>query len=240
MCGATEERSSMASETAHLIALMAAGDFQTPLAEQQQQQSESREHFALLVARARAGDATAFERIMLETERKVVSTAWRMLGNREDARDATQEVYLRVYKYLDRFKPEQEFQGWLYRITINVCRDAARKQGRGAGVRRGGEEFSASPSGYERNAPESVSPDADAEENAIRAQQRSMLMRALRTLPEKERAALILRDMEGLTTEEVARVLRSRPVTVRSQISSARAKLKIYCERLLRTGERPA
>ena len=230
----------MASETAHLIALMAAGDFQTPLAEQQQQQAESREHFALLVARARAGDAMAFERIMLETERKVVSTAWRMLGNREDARDATQEVYLRVYKYLDRFKPEQEFQGWLYRITINVCRDAARKQGRGAGVRRGGEEFSASPSGYERNAPESVSPDADAEENAIRAQQRSMLMRALRTLPEKERAALILRDMEGLTTEEVARVLRSRPVTVRSQISSARAKLKIYCERLLRTGERPA
>ena len=230
----------MASETAHLIALMAAGDFQKPLAEQQQQQAESLEHFALLVARARAGDATAFERIMLETERKVVSTAWRMLGNREDARDATQEVYLRVYKYLDRFKPEQEFQGWLYRITINVCRDAARKQGRGAGVRRGGEEFSASPGGYERNAPESVSPDADAEENAIRAQQRSMLMRALATLPEKERAALILRDMEGLTTEEVARVLRSRPVTVRSQISSARAKLKIYCERLLRTGERPA
>jgi len=228
----------MASETAHLIALMAAGDFQTPLAEQQQQQAESREHFALLVARARAGDAMAFERIMLETERKVVSTAWRMLGNREDARDATQEVYLRVYKYLDRFKPEQDFQGWLYRITINVCRDAARK--RGAGV-RGGKELASSQGVYERNLTESVSPDADAEENAIRAQQRSMLMRALATLPEKERAALILRDMEGLTTEEVARVLHSRPVTVRSQISSARTKLKIYCERLLRTGGgRPA
>jgi RNA polymerase sigma-70 factor (ECF subfamily) len=67
-----------------------------------------------------------------------------------------------------------------------------------------------------------------------------MLMSALETLPEKERAALVMRDLEGLTTEEVARVLRSRPVTVRSQISSARTKLKIHCERLLRRGGRHA
>jgi len=222
---------------AHLMAMMTAGDFQTPLAERPQQEAASREHFALLVARARAGDTTAFERIMLETERKVVSTAWRMLGNREDARDAAQEVYLRVYKYLDRFKPEHDFQGWLYRITINVCRDAARKQGRSGAGAGGGVESTAPPQGdYERNSPESVSPDANPEAHALRAQQRSMLRRALQTLPEKERAALVLRDMEGLTTAEVARVLRSRPVTVRSQISSARTTVKIYCERLLRAG----
>lgn len=222
----------MATETAHLTAMMA-GDFETPLAERQ---AEGCEQFALLVARARAGDAAAFERIMLETERKVVSIAWRLLGNREDARDATQEVYLRVYKYLDRFKPEQDFNGWLYRITVNVCRDAARKRGAGVGVGR--EEFP-SPQQQGTAAPESVSPDADAEENAIRAQQRSWLMSALAMLPEKERAALVLRDLEGLTTEEVARVLRSRPVTVRSQISSARTKLKLHCARLLQKGGRP-
>lgn len=224
----------MATETAHLAVMMAAGDFQTPLAESET--ANTREHFALLVARARSGDATAFERIMLDTERKVVATAWRMLGNREDARDAAQEVYLRVYKYLDRFKPEQDFNGWLYRITINVCRDASRKK-RGA-TSGGGDFFGARADEQERAAQESVSPDADAEENAIRAQQRSILLSALDTLPEKERAALVLRDLEGLTTEEVARVLRSRPVTVRSQISSARAKLKIHCERLLRKGGR--
>jgi RNA polymerase sigma-70 factor (ECF subfamily) len=224
----------MATETAHFAALMAAGDFQTPLAANDS--DAARAHFALLVARARAGDATAFEQIMLDTERKVVATAWRMLGNREDARDAAQEVYLRVYKYLDRFKPEQDFNGWLYRITINVCRDAARKK---RGATSGGELFDTLRNEHERHAPpESLSPDA--EENAIRSQQRSMLMSALETLPEKERAALVLRDLEGLTTEEVARVLRSRPVTVRSQISSARAKLKIHCERLLRKGGRPA
>jgi len=217
----------MTTGTAHFAAMMA-GDFQTP---GDAREAEGREHFALLIARARAGDASAFERIMLETERKVVAVAWRMLGNREDARDAAQEVFLRVYKYLDRYKPEQDFNGWLYRITINVCRDAARKRG----SRLDGSQFAATPREDERAAPEAASTGMNAEEHAIRAQQRALLMCALRTLPEKERAALVLRDLEGLTTEEVARVLRSRPVTVRSQISSARAKLKIHCERLLRS-----
>jgi RNA polymerase sigma-70 factor (ECF subfamily) len=224
----------MTTETAHITAMMAAmmpGDIGTPLAGRE---AGEREHFARLVARARGGDATAFEQIMLETERKVVAVAWRMLGNREDARDAAQEVFLRVYKYLDRFRPEQDFNGWLYRITINVCRDAARKRGArpdaAAGFPRRADEG-------ERLAPEAASGDANAEETAILAQQRALLLSALRELPEKERAAIVLRDLEGLTTEEVARVLRSRPVTVRSQISSARAKLKLHCERLLRRTE---
>ncbi|HKP72285.1 MAG TPA: sigma-70 family RNA polymerase sigma factor [Pyrinomonadaceae bacterium] len=221
----------MATETAHLS--MMAGDLEAPLVEQRE---ESQAHFALLVRRARAGDATAFERIMEETERKVVATAWRMLGNREDARDAAQEVYLRVYKYLDRFKPEQDFQGWLYRITVNVCRDAARKRR----ATSGGEEFPAHGANEERAALENLSGGADAERGAIIAQQRAIVARALATLPEKERAALVLRDMEGLTTEEVARILRSRPVTVRSQVSSARTKVKIYCERLLKKRGREA
>ena len=207
---------------------MMAGDFQTPI---HGRATEAGAHLALLIARARAGDATAFERIMLETERKVVAVAWRMLGNREDARDAAQEVFLRVYKYLDRYQPEQDFHGWLYRITINVCRDAVRKRG----SRPDGAQLAARDGADERAALAAVSNDANAEENAIRAQQRAWLMSALQTLPEKERAALVLRDIEGMSTEEVARVLRSRPVTVRSQISSARAKLKLHCERLLRS-----
>jgi RNA polymerase sigma-70 factor (ECF subfamily) len=218
----------MATETAHFAAMMS-GDFQRPLAVGDEE--GGREHFARLVARARGGDAVAFERIMVETERKVVAVAWRMLGNREDARDAAQEVFLRVYKYLDRYRPEQDFNGWLYRITINVCRDAARKRG----ARIDGAQLAPHPGADGRDAPQqAASTDMNAEEHAIHAQHRALLFGALQTLPEKERAALVLRDLEGLTTEEVARVLRSRPVTVRSQISSARAKLKIHCERLLR------
>src|SRR5215210_7017486 len=76
--------------------------------------------FRLLIERARAGDGAAFEQIMIYHQRKVVSTAWRLLGNEDDARDAAQEVFLRVYKHLDKFDPAQEFAAWLYRIIINV------------------------------------------------------------------------------------------------------------------------
>src|SRR5437016_12569788 len=89
---------------------------------------ETADYFAVLVARARAGDEIAFERIMLATEQRVVSIAWRMLGNSDDARDAAQEVYLKVFKYLARFRAGEDFRGWIYRITINVCHDLARKR----------------------------------------------------------------------------------------------------------------
>src|ERR1700757_664108 len=90
-----------------------------------------------LVERAREGDGRAFDRLMLETQERVVGVAWRLLGSREDARDAAQEVYLRVFRHLGRFRAERDFYGWLYRITVNVCRDAARRRRRGAPAARG-------------------------------------------------------------------------------------------------------
>jgi RNA polymerase sigma-70 factor, ECF subfamily len=192
---------------------------------------------ALLIARARVGDAAAFEELMICTQHKVVSTAWRMLGDHEDVRDAAQEVYLRVFKYLDRYDPTQDFHGWLYRITMNVCRDAARRRRK---PDAGSEWFDAQ--AHERAAEPLAHARAQdaAEALTLLTQQRALVTRALATLPEKERAALVLRDLEGLTTEEVAHILHSRPVTVRSQISSARAKIKRYCDRLLQKGERHA
>jgi RNA polymerase sigma-70 factor (ECF subfamily) len=192
---------------------------------------ERADHFAPLVARARAGDSLAFERIMLATEQRVVAVAWRLLGNREDARDAAQEVYLRVFKYLDRFRAGEDFQGWLYRITVNVCHDLARKRRAG-----GGEQLDELNVEYDHTTFENSRAGDDAESRALRAQQLALVRRALATLPEKERAALVLRDLEGLSTEETARALGSRPVTVRSQISTARSKIKVYCDRLLSKG----
>ena len=194
-------------------------------------EEEPADYFAILVTRACAGDAPAFERIMLATEQRVVSIAWRMLGNRDDARDATQEVYLRVFKYLGRFRAGEDFRGWLYRITINVCHDFARKrratsltQFQDVELDRVGEGFDVARRG---ESPETL---------ALHAQQLALVRRALESLPVKERSALVLRDLEGFSTEEVARVLGSRPVTVRSQVSSARAKIKTYCDRVLRKG----
>src|SRR4030095_8203108 len=85
---------------------------------------------ALLVERAAAGDTAAFEQIMIHSQQRVMAMSWRILGNEADARDATQEVFLRVYKYLGRFKQDQDFFAWLYRITMNVCRDTLKKQRR--------------------------------------------------------------------------------------------------------------
>jgi RNA polymerase sigma-70 factor (ECF subfamily) len=192
-------------------------------------EGESGDYFAVLVARARAGDELAFESIMLATEQRVVSIAWRMLGNRDEARDAAQDVYLRVFKYLERFRAGEDFRAWLYRITVNVCHDFARKK-RVSGLTQFGEiDFS-----QEGTAFETARRGADPESLALHEQQVALVRRALQTLPAKERAALVLRDLEGFSTEEVAHALGSRPVTVRSQVSSARAKIKTYCDKLSR------
>src|SRR5215510_5191213 len=81
-----------------------------------------------LVERAQAGDAAAFDRLMELHQRRVISIAWRVLGNRDDAQDAAQETFLRAFKYLGRFRIGEDFSAWLYRIAINACRDFSRRR----------------------------------------------------------------------------------------------------------------
>lgn len=182
-----------------------------------------------IIVRAQAGDDAAFDQLMVCHQRRVVTVAWRLLGNRDDARDAAQEAFLRVYRHLGKFDPKQDFSGWLYRIVVNVCRDVARRRGRHAQAASLETEFE---SGSLIEPPSA----ADAEAEAIRAEQQQIILRALSTLTEKERAAIVLRDLEGLPTAEVARILGSSQATVRSQISAARAKIKAYRDRLTGKG----
>jgi RNA polymerase sigma-70 factor (ECF subfamily) len=170
-----------------------------------------------LAERARDGDGTAFDRLMIETQARVLATAWRLLGSREDALDASQEVYVRVYRHLRGYRSNLDFHGWLHRITVNVYRDAARKRGPRV----------IPPESFREQARE-----ADAEQSLLEAERRALLFEALQTLSAKERAALVLRDLEGLSSEQVARILGSRAGTVRARISKARAKIRDYCERL--------
>jgi len=181
---------------------------------------------ALVIERAKAGDTTAFEQIVTCYQRKVVGVAWRMLGNQEDARDAAQETFLKAYKYLKSFDAEQDFSGWLYRIAVNACRDIARK-------RRNHDQFTSFETEHQAGNFDRLASRDDVEASAIQAQERALISEALKTLSEKERSAIVLRDLEGLTTEEVARILGSSQTTVRSQISSARAKIREFRARLL-------
>jgi RNA polymerase sigma-70 factor, ECF subfamily len=184
------------------------------------------EAMTLLMERARAGDAAAFDQIIISQQHRVIALAWRLLGNQEDARDAAQESFLRVYKNLDKFDPTKDFSGWLYRIVVNVCRDIARKRARG--------NQSSLEAEFEAGKLREPAGAHNTETAAMLSQEHALIARALATLTERERAAIVLRDLEGLSTEEVARILGTKPATVRSQICLARAKIKAYRERWLK------
>ena len=191
------------------------------------QSSKDRERtseLTMLLTRAASGDAAAFEQIVVRHERRVLTLSWRLLGTMEDAQDAAQEVFLRTFKYLHRFDAQKPFEPWLVRMTVNVCRDLGRaRQQRGAVIVEQGDS-------YDRT--ELRDPGNDPHEELQFEQQRQILYQALNELPEKERTAFVLRDIEGMTTSETAEALGSSEATIRSQISSARLKIRKFVERM--------
>jgi RNA polymerase sigma-70 factor, ECF subfamily len=182
----------------------------------------------LVIERAQAGDTGAFDQLIMLFQRKVVSTAWRVLGNQDDALDAAQEVFIKLHRYLHTFRVDQDFSAWLYRLIVNACHDTRKRRPRHLSLE---EE-------RERGGLEALRSNDDVEASAMVAEDESIIAAALETLSEKERAALVLRDLEGLATEEVAKILGSSATTVRSQICSARAKIKQFRDRVVREGRR--
>ncbi len=164
-------------------------------------------------------DLAAFERIMSQCERLVLRVALRLLKNPQDAQDAAQEVFLRLYKHMAVLDESRGYEPWLMRVTVNVCRDIARRRRRSVGL---------------ADVADPVAPQPDAYHQAARQQQLEIVRMGLSCLGDKERAALVLRDVEGLSTREVAVALGSSENTVRSQISTARLKLRDFTGRLMR------
>src|SRR2546428_1022622 len=150
--------------------------------------------FVAILERAIAGDVSAFEQIIVRYERRVLTLAWRLLGKSEDAQDASQEVFLRAFRFLHRFDTRRPFEPWLMKMTVNVCHDVGRKRLQ------------------HPNAlidPDALRSASDPHTELHSEEQKKMLYDALQELPEKERAAVVLRDIEGLTTAEVAEILGS-------------------------------
>lgn len=158
-----------------------------------------------LIARAKAGDERAFEELMRQYERAVLGLCTRLLGAGGEAEEAAQDVFFRFYQNLGVFDEERAVEPWLFRIAWNACRDRLRR-------RRPSAELTAN----------SATVAARGDLGLMLAE----LREAVERLPDKERAALLLREVEGLETEEVAKRMGSSEVTVRSQISRARAKLR--------------
>lgn len=170
------------------------------------------------LAAARSGDVAAFERLMRQYERLVLVTALRLAGNLPDAQDVSQEVFLKLYRNLGKLTCEDRVAAWLYRVTVNACHDLHRRRAPEAPVEYAGQ----------------LAAGGEDPQQALTAGERNRALElSLRLLPEKERAALVLRDLEGLSTEDVARVLGSSEATVRSQVSKARVKVKAFVGRYL-------
>lgn len=164
---------------------------------------------------AKSGDHRAFEDLMVATERRVAKLSWRILGDAEEVKEAVQETFLRLFRHLGRYDEERDFHAWLARITINVCRDLDRR-------RKKRRIFAPLDDALSQASSERVDDTAAACADA------SLVGRAIETLPERERLAIILRDVEGLSTEEIARILGNKAVTVRVQLSKARAKVRAW------------
>jgi RNA polymerase sigma-70 factor, ECF subfamily len=181
---------------------------------------------AELLQKARAGDVSAFREVIVRHQRQVFITALRLLGSFELAQDAAQEVFLRLHKYLHRYDSAKKFSPWLYQMTVNVCRDLNRHRGRESMLSL--EEL------LQNGELAEMTDSVDLESAMGRAEERRILAAALKTLPEKEREAVVLRDIQGLPTKQVAHILGSSEATVRSQVSSARVKIKKFAERFLK------
>jgi RNA polymerase sigma-70 factor (ECF subfamily) len=171
--------------------------------------------------RLRAGDAPAFEELVMTYQHRVFGVALRMLGNRAEAEDVAQEAFVRAHRALGEFRGDAKLSTWLYAITSRLCLNRLASGERR--MARQGEDA------LLRLSDAGPRPDAALERRELE----TALGRAIAELPEDRRIVVVLRDIEGLSYEEIAQVLELPLGTVRSRLHRARAELKEKLERFL-------
>ncbi len=183
----------------------------------------SREEERALLERCRAGDREAYEPIVRATERRLYGYLHQLTGDPEEARDLTQDTFVRVYTRLHRYRSERPLVPWLFAIARNLYLDDRRRRNG-----RNGEHHLTS-------LPLAVLPDPGPapDQAAIEREDRARLWQALNELSPAHREILVLKDIEGLEYREIASILNVPPGTVGSRVHAARRALR---ELLTRTG----
>lgn len=174
----------------------------------------------LLVKRSRNGDLDAFEELVKRYEGKVYTVAYRFMGNHADASDLAQDAFIRAYQALPSFRGDASFATWLYRIVSNVCRDEIRKQQRHKKVSL--DEVMLQPGGNPSLMAAEMSPEESAETNEIQY----MVQKQLNSLSGDHRLILVMREIQGLSYEEIASSLDCTLGTVKSRLNRARQTLR--------------
>lgn len=174
-----------------------------------------------LVARAKKGDQAAFEQLVLEHQNKVYSLAVRLSGDREEGADLAQEAFLKAWQGLSSFQGDSSFSTWLYRLTTNVCIDYLRGRKRRQGV-----EPALSLDDADSGWAEPADWDQDPHRRLEETERRKALDRGLERLPEHQRRVLVLRELSGLSYQEIGQELELDLGTVKSRIARARLALR--------------
>lgn len=171
-----------------------------------------------LLERLRAGDAAAFEALVRTHQHRVFAVALRMLGRRAEAEEVAQEVFLRAYRGIADFRGDSRLSTWLYAITSRLCLNRLASSDHRPGV-EGEETLLRVPSSH-------GNPGSEAERRELG----EALRQAIAALPEERRIVLVLRDLEGLSYEEIAEALGLEPGTVRSRLHRARMEVRSRME----------
>jgi len=170
-----------------------------------------------LIERAAGGDGAAFSELMSKHEKRMYAVALRICVNREDAQDCLQDAMVRIYRSISSFKGQSSFGTWVYRITMNTCLDELRRRKSRQAVSLDNLVESGFSPSDNVNTPE---------KQAVSSEQRRVLDRAIASLPEDMRSAIVLRDIQGFSYEEIAEAHGANIGTIKSRISRGREKLR--------------
>jgi RNA polymerase sigma-70 factor (ECF subfamily) len=177
-----------------------------------------------LVGRMRAGDGSAVADLASLYGQRIQQLAFRYLKNWEDAEEVSQDVLLKVYRKIDAFRGDSALSSWIYRITFNTAMSRLR-------TARFSKHVEMQPAEIETDSAEHVQAEpADwsdlADDQVMRTQMRTQLIAALRHLPEVYRIPVLLRDINGLSTEEASAILHVKPQTLKSRLHRGRLILR--------------
>ncbi|QTE69890.1 RNA polymerase sigma factor [Clostridiales bacterium FE2011] len=171
----------------------------------------------LLLRKAQHGDPEAFEQLITPLEQLIWRICWHYTGNRESAEDCGQETMIRIWRSLDSYRGDCALESWVYRIAANCCMDYLRKKKR---------DKSVSMEPMQEQGFDPADPSPGTEEQVVAADEQKRLREAITMLPEDQREALIMTQLEKVPYEEAAKLLGVSEGTIKSRVNRAKARLK--------------
>ncbi len=185
--------------------------------------------YAGLVRAVQAGDRDAMEALLMRAQEVAYRFSLLVCGRADDADDAMQEALLKTYRYAARIREPEAFRAWLYRTVRNACLIGRRKRAHEPDYLLSLDDAGGGSDGHERQV-DAVDPARDPEDQAINASLRDRLRQSLAAIPRAYRVVVVLREIEGLSTREVAEVLRISEANVKTRLHRARLLLREHLE----------